>query len=93
MKLYRSFGVMGQELAPVYSAGIPAGEIYDEIEVTLPDGWSMAENEAMETLLTAPDGTVYLSYEVLSREGDAPALRWYDGDGERVQVLTVKEVR
>ena len=93
MKLYKSFGVMGQEFAPVYSADSPASGIYDEIEVTLPDGWSMAENEAMETLLTAPDGTVYLSYEVLSREGDAPALRWYDGGSEHVQVLTVEEVR
>lgn len=80
MKIYASMGVLSHEKRPVYTVGGPAGEIYDELTVELPDGWELDENEAGEPLLTMPTGEVYLASDLLTNADDDPALRWYDGN-------------
>ena len=56
MKIYKSYGVLALEYQPVYTADVPASEIYDEVNVTLPDGWEEVEGAFGDTLIVSPDG-------------------------------------
>lgn len=78
MKIYKSYGVLAHEYQPVYTADVPASEIYDEVNVTLPDGWEVAEGDFGDTLLVSPAGETHIGNEILSNWGDLPALIWCD---------------
>lgn len=89
MTIYRSMGVLTHEKQPVYTFDRPISEIYDTLNVKIPDRWCAAVNQAGEALVTAPDGKTYLGREILINWGDAPAFRWYDGRTDRHTVLEV----
>ena len=78
MKLYKSYGVLAHEKQPVYTLYSPASDIYDEVNVVLPDGWYTTQTVFDETLICSPDGDTYFANEILSNWGDSPALVWYD---------------
>ena len=88
MEMYASYGVLTHEKHPVYSLSVPASEIYDTFDLTLPDGWRFCESTHGDTLIESPDGTLYLWYDILTNFGDHPVLRWYDGYTERRVDLT-----
>ena len=90
IRLYRSMGVLAHEHTPVYTMDAPASDYYDVVAVSLPDGWSVGSNAAGESLIYGPSGEVWLANQVVSNEGDSPALRWYDGSEDRV-ILLVEE--
>ena len=87
MKIYKSYGVLAHEYQPVYTADVPASEIYDEVNVTLPEGWEVAEGAMGDTLLVSPDGKTYIGNEIISNWGDRPALIWYDNRQVRHKIL------
>ena len=89
MLIYKSYGVLAREKQPVYTFDRPASEIYDAISVLVPDGWSIGENAAGETLVESPDGITYRGKEILSNWGESPAFRWYDGHADRHVILEV----
>ena len=89
MTIYKSYGVLAHEKQPVYSFDRPASEIYDEISVIIPEGWSIEENGHGETIVDSPHGITYLGYEVLASWGDAPAFIWFDGRTDRHIILEV----
>lgn len=89
MTIYKSYGVLAHEKQPVYTFDAPASEIYDTVEVEFPDGWSVGENAAGETLVDSPHGITYRGKEILSNWGDAPAFRWNDGRSDRHIILEV----
>lgn len=89
--IYKSYGVIAHEKQPVYTFDNPASEIYDEISVSIPAGWSIAENAAGETLVESPDGITYLGNKILSSWGDSPAFCWSDGDADRHIVLNIEQ--
>ena len=73
--VYASYGVLAHEKEPVYCSGI-LSEVYDEVEVEIPDELIADENNLDELILTL-DGREYLLHEVLSNRGDKPVLSWY----------------
>ena len=78
-KMYVSYGALSHEKQPIYTMDAPATDNYDVYDLTLPDGWSFADNALGETLIDSSDGKTYLPEEILTNHGDAPALQWYDG--------------
>lgn len=89
IEIYKSYGVLAHEKQPVYTFERPASEIYDPVEVDLPDGWIIAENTYGETIVESPHGVTYLGREILGNWGDAPAFRWHDGHTDRHIILEV----
>ena len=91
MKVYKSYGVLAHEYQPVYTADAPASEIYDEVNVTLPDGWEEAEGAFGDTLIVSPDGETYIGNEIISNLGDRPALIWCDNRQARHKILLTEQ--
>ena len=87
MKIYKSYGVLAHEYQPVYTVDGPAAEIYDVVNVTLPDGWEEAEGFFEDTLIVSPDGETYLANKILTNLGDRPALIWCDNRQARHKIL------
>lgn len=83
MLIYKSYGVLAHEKTPVYTFDGPVSEIFDAVEVSLPEGWSVAHNAVGQTLVDSPDGITYLGREILSNRGYDPVFRWYDGHSDR----------
>lgn len=82
ISIYKSYGVLAHEKEPVYTYGNPASEIYDVASVEIPEAFKPREavHIASDTILVHVGGYDYLINEVLTNAGDAPALRWSDGD-------------
>jgi len=78
IKVYCSYGVLAHEKKNYYSFSAPASDIYDKIEIGIPDDIIAGENELGEPILQL-GGVEYLLSEVLTNAGDAPVLRWYNG--------------
>ena len=78
MKIYKSYGVLAHEYQPVYTVDGPAAEIYDVVNVTLPEGWEVDEGAFGGTLIVSPAGDTYIGNDIISNWGDRPALIWYD---------------
>lgn len=78
LHLYESWGVLGREKIPVYTYGRPASEHYNEIDVIIPEGVEITENEAGEKLVDL-DGGTYLLNDALNQSGGKPCLMWWDG--------------
>lgn len=81
IKGYANYGVLSHEKQTIFTAGEKNtyAKVSEEIEITLPDGWTGSENQMGETLITSPNGEVYKANEILSSWGDNPVLSWYDG--------------
>lgn len=76
--IYCSYGVLAHEKKNYYSVDGPASDIYDKIEVNIPDEIVIGKNAFGELILNL-DGTKYLLSEVLTNADDDPVLRWYNG--------------
>ena len=87
MKIYKSYGVLAHEYQPVYTVDRPAAEIYVVVNVTLPEGWEVAEGVFGDTLIISPDGETYIGNEIISNLGDRPALIWCDNRQARHKIL------
>ena len=87
MKVYKSYGVLAHEKQPVYTVDLPASEIYDVVNVDLPEGWGTAEGAMGDQLICSPEGDTYLASEILTNWGDRPALVWYDNRQEKRHVM------
>ena len=88
IKIYGSYGVLAHEKRIVYTWSNPASDIYDCMTVEIPDEIVKGSNHMDEPLLNL-DGQVLLLSECLMAWDDKPALRWYDGQGERRVMLNV----
>lgn len=87
IKGYANYGVLSHEKQTIFTAGEKNtyAKVSEEIEITLPDGWTGAENQAGMPLIISPDGETYKADEILSSYGDNPVLSWYDGaKGHRI---------
>ena len=86
--LFESYGVLAHEKRPVYSDTVPASDAYNIITVEIPDEYPISENASGETLIDI-NGKTYMLYEVLTNNGDAPCLKWFDGDRHHRIMLKV----
>lgn len=87
MKIYKSYGVLAHEKQPVYTVDRPASEIYDVVDVVLPEGWETCEGVYGDKLICSPDGVTYIAGEILTNWGDDPALVWCDNRQERHRIM------
>lgn len=79
-KAYANYGVTGNEYKTIFT--VENAHCYskrsEEIEINVPEGFSVSENSFGETLIDTPDGTTYLAQEILNSRGDEPVLEWND---------------
>ena len=85
VKLYKNYGVLSHEKEPLYTYLKPASDVYDRVTVDVPHIVGVADYGEYLVLL---GGTVYTLSAVLTTVDEAPALRWYDGQDYRVEILT-----
>ena len=78
--VFCSYNVLAHEKKNFYSVSAPASDIYDKVEITIPDEIVTGTNESGEPILSL-DGMKYLLSEALTNAGDEPVLRWYNGRG------------
>lgn len=66
-KVYKNYGCLAAEKRVIYTAENPqpTATVSDEIEVTVPDGWKLDENEFGSLVVTAPWGWTYTPNELL----------------------------
>lgn len=88
ISVFASYRVLGHEGRTYYSLFAPASDIYDKINVTIPEAYSPVLTEAEDVLLTI-DGVKYLLSEVLTNRGDDPVIVWYDGHSKHWRKLPV----
>lgn len=91
MKAYKSYEVLAHEKEPVYSVK-PASDIYDAIDLEIPDNLAICESETGEILITVKDGTVYPINDILTNKGEEPVLSWYDGTHTHTIRLQYKNI-
>lgn len=87
LKIYRTYGVMAHEYEPIFSEN-PAGEAADQIEVEIPEGFTVSSNGIVES------DQLPFSYtlnQLLDNNGDQPCFRWVDYDGEHCVNLQIVE--
>ena len=70
IEIYGNYGVLAAEKRNVYTFGAehPHATCSDKITVKIPEGWEIYQNQAGETMVTAPWGWNYSINEVL--QGD-----------------------
>ena len=85
IKGYANYGVLSHEKQTIFTitAPHPHTNVTEKIEIAIPDGWEVSENDMGEKLIHAPNGKTYLAEEIISTDGENPILRWYDGPYDR----------
>lgn len=93
IKAYRNYGVLGNEKRVICTVGAPSATAltYDEIEIEIPETFSVSENAMGSTLIDTPDGKTYLANELISWRNGRPVLAWCDGSQHFVN-CTYQEV-
>lgn len=83
LKGYSNYGVSAHEKQIIFTAGRPhtQAKVSEEIEISLPDGWTTSESKMGGLMICGPAGD-YLADDILSSWGDNPVLRWYDGKSD-----------
>lgn len=75
MKIYANYGILSHENEPLYTVQpVESAALSEQVNVLFPDGYEAFKNHAEETMLRYPDGNVYALADVLTNDGDAPAL-------------------
>lgn len=81
IKGFSNYGVFAREKQTIFT--IASAHVYakvsENVEITLPDGWSTSKNVFGQLLIDTPDGITYVADEIISSYGDEPVLSWYDG--------------
>ena len=82
IKVYASYGVLAHEKQPFYSQ-YPASDIYDELYISVPEGWEAWEAENGRIIVKKHGGFTYTLDEVLTntRTGK-PVFQWVENFGE-----------
>ena len=67
LTIYENYGVLAAEKRSVYTFGGPhsTAVTWEKLRVQVPDGWEAFENEAGDTIITAPWGWCYTVNELL----------------------------
>jgi len=78
-KVFCSHGVLGHEKRNFYSVHAPASDIYDTVDITIPDSIVIGVNDTDDVILDL-GGVRYLLSEALTNDAyDNPVLRWHNG--------------
>lgn len=79
---YANYGVLTHEKQVIFTVANkhPHADVSEAVEMVIPDGWDVAENDMGTILIISPDGITYTADEIISSFGDKPVLEWYDGE-------------
>lgn len=86
-RAYKNYGCLAAEKRTVYTAGLPhhTAVTSEEIEIQIPEGWDMGENEIGEVIITSPWGWNYMPNDLL--EGNEnPYFAGYRKDGNQFRI-------
>ena len=85
---YANYGVLSHEKQIIFTTDRPHAQakVSEEIEISLPDGWTTSENK-MGGLMICGSAGDYMADEILSSWGDNPVLSWYDGKNSHRIIL------
>lgn len=80
IEIYCNYGVLAAEKRNVYTFGgeHPHATCSDKMTVVVPDGWEIYQNQAEQTMITAPWGWDYDINEVLTDINGRAAFRALD---------------
>lgn len=80
IRAYKNYGVLNNEKKNIFTVSSPASTAatYDVIEIDIPDGFQIFENNFGSLLIKTPSGKTYFADEIVGQAGEAPALVWYD---------------
>lgn len=80
IEIYRNYGVLAAEKRNVYTfvAEHPHATCSDKMTVVIPEGWKIHQNQAGQTMITAPWGWEYDINEVLTDINGRAAFRVMD---------------
>jgi hypothetical protein len=94
IKGFANYGVLAHEYQVKFTAEGPHyhATASEEVEITLPEGFTAHTNDFGATLIEIPDGTTYTVDEILSSFGDVPVMAWYDGQKNHRVKCEFKEV-
>ena len=81
IKGYANYGVLEHEKQVIFTAMSkhPHADISEEVEMELPEGWSVAATVAGDLLIESPEGETWPADKIIDSWGDAPVLSWFDG--------------
>lgn len=85
VKIYANYGILGKEKKIVY--GVCHSEIYDEVEIEIPDGFELYQNSWEAECIKVPCGDSYMLSELLAEKNNAPCFKWYDKNGANTKIL------
>lgn len=89
---YKNYGCLAAEKIVVFTIDNPnpTATVSDKVEIEIPGGWDVWENEYGSTMLTSPWGWEYKADEVIDRAIKAgeeiPCLAGYDKEGNRFRI-------
>lgn len=90
IKIFENFGCLGAEKRSVYTVDNhhATAVVWDEMTVSVPEGWDAWENRFGATGVTAPWGTTYLVREILA--GDKEPIFWVTDDNHKERRIPLK---
>lgn len=94
IKGYANYGVLAHEYQVKFTVGGPHchAKVSEEVEITLPEGFTAHINDFGITFIEIPDGTTYTTDEILSSFGGVPVMAWYDGQKNHRVKCSFKEI-
>lgn len=88
-KGYINYGVLAAEKRQIWTAAAhhAYATAYDEVEITIPDGWTVEENAFGDMIVTAPWGWAYKPNELL-QGNENPYFSGFNqsGNGFRIKL-------
>lgn len=95
IKIFENFGCLGAEKRSVYTVDNhhATAAAWDEMTVSVPEGWEAWENHSGAMGVTAPWGADYLVREILAGDKE-PIFQAIDDHGKRHRVaLKIVDIR
>lgn len=79
LPVYKSYNVLGSEKIPQYSYSAPMSEIYDKVDIEIPDLFEVFTSKTHEVIIAIPTGGHHIIDDILESREDGPYFVWYKG--------------
>ena len=79
LQVYKSYNVLGSEKIPQYSYSVPMSEIYDKVDIEIPEMFEVFTSKTYEIIIVTPTGGHHIIDEILESREDGPYFVWYKG--------------
>lgn len=79
LPVYKSYNVLGSEKIPQYSYSAPMSELYDNVEIEIPEIFEVFTSKAHEVIIATPTGGHHIIDDILESREDGPYFVWHKG--------------